>query len=136
MQLVRVPDAGVPNAPPVKTTSTPSTASFPAALLVNVVSVAWPSSTEPTPRAVVVDAVIPETGKLVQLVSVPELGVPSTGVVKDGEVMVWTPVNVFAASVRANVALVVGNVMVVPSVPANVNELLTVNDLPEATIPP
>jgi len=40
---------------------------------------------------------------------------------------------VFAASVRANVALVVGNVIVVPSVPANVRVLFTVNNLPVAT---
>ena len=38
----------------------------------------------PTPRAVVVDAVIPETGRPEQFVNVPELGVPRAGVTKVG----------------------------------------------------
>ena len=60
------------------------------------------------------------------------------GVVKAGEVIVCTPVNVFAASVRAMVALVLGNVIVVPSVPARVKELLIVSVLlaaPKASVP-
>ena len=51
-----------------------------------------------------------------------------------GEVIVCTPVKVFAASVLANVAEVVGNVIVVASVPANVNELLNVSVLPAAPV--
>jgi len=42
------------------------------------------------------------------------------------------PTNVLAASVRAMVALVVGNVIVVLSVPANVNVLLMVATFPDA----
>ena len=55
----------------------------------------------------------------------------------EGEVIVCTPVNVFAASVRAIVADVVGNVIVVPSVPASVSELFAVNVLraPSVNIP-
>ena len=48
--------------------------------------------------------------------------------------MVWWPVKVLAASVLASVADVVGNVMVVPSVPARVRELETVSSFPEATL--
>ena len=51
-----------------------------------------------------------------------------------GEVMVWTPVNVCAASVRAIVALVVGKVIVVLSVPVMVIELLAVRVLPLAMV--
>lgn len=47
---------------------------------------------------------------------------------------VCRPVKVCAASVRATLALVVGNVMVVLSVPASVNELLTVAVLPLAIV--
>lgn len=43
---------------------------------------------------------------------------------------------VFAASVRAIVADVVGNVMVVASVPAKVSVLLTLRDFPEAITSP
>jgi len=49
---------------------------------------------------------------------------------------VCRPVKVWAASVRAIVALVVGKVSVVPSVPANVNELLTVRVLVAVTLSP
>lgn len=42
------------------------------------------------------------------------------GVVSAGEVIVWTPVNVCPASVRAIVAEVVGKVRVVASVPSRV----------------
>lgn len=75
-------------------------------------------------------------GSPVQFVSVPDVGVPSTGVVKFGDVMVCTPVNVLAASVRAIVALVDGNVMVVASVPAKVRSLLKIGALPAATTVP
>ena len=44
------------------------------------------------------------------------------------------PVNVCPASVRATLALVPGNVIVVPSVPASVSELLSVSTFPETTI--
>ena len=74
----------------------------------------------------------------------PSLIVVTLGVVRIGEVantklpvpvapvevtpsMVWCPVNVLAASVLAIVALVVGNVIVVLSVPAKVRLLFTVN---------
>ena len=49
------------------------------------------------------------------------------------ELNVCVPVNVCAESVRAIVALVPGRVIVTPSVPVNVMELLTTNFLPEAT---
>lgn len=75
-----------------------------------------------------------EIGRPVQLVRVPLEGVPSTGVVKFGDVIVWTPVNVFAASVLARVAEVDGNVIVVASVPAKVRELLIATFFPLATI--
>lgn len=55
-------------------------------------------------------------------------------VVKSGEVIDWIPVNVFAASVLAIVADVVGKVMVVPSVPANVREFDTLSFFVVATI--
>lgn len=54
----------------------------------SVVSVACPSSIEPTHRAVDVLAVIPATGSPVQFVRVPDVGVPSIGVVNVGEVRV------------------------------------------------
>jgi len=87
--------------------TTPSTANTPAALLESVVSLAFPSSIEPTPSAVDVDAVRPlygvaknvaapvpspdtpvEIGSPVQLVKVPLAGVPSAGVVSIGDVSV------------------------------------------------
>lgn len=58
-------------------TVTPSTAITPADTRVTEVSEAWPSSMEPTPRAVDVDAVMPETRSQEQPDSVPEAGVPS-----------------------------------------------------------
>jgi len=69
-------------------TTTPSTAKTPADERDNVVSEALPNSKLPTPNAVDVEEVIPETGKLVQFVNVPELGVPKTGVVNVGLVKV------------------------------------------------
>ena len=51
-----------------------------------------------------------------------------------GPLKVCVPVNVCAASVRAIVALVDGNVMVVASVPAKVKEWLTVKVLPEPSV--
>ena len=51
-----------------------------------------------------------------------------------GVLKVWMPVNVFAASVRAIVAEVEGNVIVVVSVPANVSELLNVNVFPATPV--
>jgi hypothetical protein len=62
----------------------PSTATTPADTRVMLVSEAWPSSMEPTPSAVDVEAVSPAIGRPVQLVRVPEDGVPKSGVVKDG----------------------------------------------------
>ena len=61
------------------------------------------------------------------------------GVVNAGEVIVWTPVNVLAASVRAMVASVDGNVIVrlsVDPVVASVRVLLTVSFLPAAKLVP
>ena len=45
-----------------------------------------------------------------------------------------SPVNELAASVRAKVALVVGNVIVVESVPASVSVLFAVKVLPSAMV--
>ena len=82
----------------------------------------------PTVPLMLIDAVP------VRFVTVPLLGVPRTGVVKLGLVIVCTPVKVFAASVRATVQLVDGNVIVVASVPAKVKVLLTVRVL--LVVPP
>jgi len=95
----------------VVTTLTPSIATTPAETLESVVSVACPSSTEPTPKAVEVDAVNPLIGKSVQLVSVPELGVPNTGVVNVGLVSVLL-VNVSVVARPTKVSDDVGNVNV------------------------
>ena len=57
-----------------------------------------------------------------------------TGVDITGAVIVCTPVNVFAASVRAIVADVEGKVIVVPSVPARVRVLENVPTFPEAAL--
>jgi hypothetical protein len=73
-------------------------------------------------------------GSPVQFDKFPLVGVPKIGVVKTQEVAVDAPVNVFAASVRAIVADVVGNVIIVESVPENVSELLAVIDFPAATV--
>lgn len=67
---------------------THSTAILHADTLVILVSEACHSSIEPTPRAVVVLAVIQATGSHVQFVSVPDDGVQRTGVVRVGEVRV------------------------------------------------
>ena len=116
-QFVRVPEAGVPNTGEVRVglvrvlfvrvsveltvgTFTPSTVSLPAAPLAKVVSEAWPSSIVPTPRAEVVEAVIPLTGRSVQFVKVPDDGVPRIGVVSVGLVRVLL--------VRVSVELIVG----------------------------
>jgi len=74
--------------PEIVSITTPSTARTPAESRDNVVSVACPTSKVPTPKAEDVEAVIQETGKLVQFVSVPEAGVPKAGVVKVGLVSV------------------------------------------------
>ena len=103
--FVSTPEAGVPRAGVVRvgevkvlfvkvsvedtvTTFTPSTAILPADTLAIVVSVACPSSIEPTPNAVAVDATNPLIGNPVAFVRVPDEGVPSTGVVRVGEVRV------------------------------------------------
>ncbi len=54
-------------------------------------------------------------------------------VVDEGAIL-CAPVNAFPASVRATVALVDGNVIVVLSVPANVSEWLNVSVLPLAPV--
>ena len=51
-----------------------------------------------------------------------------------GELKVWVPVNVCAASVLAIVALVEGNVMVVASVPARVKLLFAARVFPSAIV--
>lgn len=87
-------------------TRIPSTASVPAALRESVVSLAFPSSKDPTPNAVDVDDTSHAIGSPVQLVSVPEVGVPRTGVVKVGEVSVlFVSVSVVALPTRVSVAL-------------------------------
>jgi len=99
VQLVRVPELGVPNigvvsvglvsvllvsvlAAEIVSMVTPSIETTPAETLASVVSLAWPNSIEPTPKAVEVDAVKPAIGNPVQLVSVPEVGVPKIGATK------------------------------------------------------
>lgn len=67
-------------------TTTPSTARTPAADRDSVVSDAAPSSTDPTPRAVLVEAVIPLTGNAVPFVRFTDDGVPRAGVTSVGEV--------------------------------------------------
>lgn len=79
VQLVSVPLEGVPRAAPLKITCTPSTVIAPAPDLAIVVSVACPNSIVPTPKAVDVEATKPEIGRPVQLVKVPDDGVPSAG---------------------------------------------------------
>jgi len=103
VQLVNVPELGVPNigvvsvgdvkvllvsvsVEDVVTIFTPSIDTTPADTLASVVSLACPSSRVPTPSAVDVDAVRPLIGSPVQLVRVPDCGVPNTGVTKVGEV--------------------------------------------------
>lgn len=56
------------------------------------------------------------------------------GVVSAGEVIVCTPVKVFAASVRAIVALVVGNVITVLSVPLKVRVLVKFRVFPAVPV--
>jgi hypothetical protein len=56
--------------------TTPSTAKTPAALLLSVVSEACPSSSVPTPKAVVVSSTNPVKGNPVAFVSVIADGVP------------------------------------------------------------
>lgn len=65
-------------------TTTPSTEITPAELREMVVSLACPSSIVHTPIAVAVDATSPAMGSPVQLVRVPDDGVPRTGVVRVG----------------------------------------------------
>lgn len=92
-------------------TTTPSTASTPAAERDRVVSVACPSSTEPTPIAVLVDATRPLIGKPVAFVSVPEAGVPRTGAVRVGLVRVLL-VRVSVVALPTRVSVLVGRVSV------------------------
>jgi hypothetical protein len=68
--------------------TTPSTAKTPADDLESVVSLALPSSIDPTHKAVLVEAVSHAIGRPVQLVSVPEAGVQRAGVVRVGLVSV------------------------------------------------
>lgn len=68
----------------------------------------------------------------VQLVNVPDEGVPRIGAVNVGEVRVLL-VNVCVAARVTTVSDVPGNVIVVASVPANVNEFDTVSVLPAVT---
>jgi hypothetical protein len=91
----------------VVTTFTPSIDTTPAETLASVVSVACPSSTDPTPIAVLVEAVNPAIGRPVTLVSVPELGVPKAPpeTKLPDAVPVNAPTKVVALTVLANVAL-------------------------------
>ena len=68
--------------------TTPSTANTHAAERDSVVSEACQSSIEPTQMAVDVEATSQAIGSPVQFVSVPLVGVQSTGVVNAGEVIV------------------------------------------------
>jgi len=102
-------------------TATPSTANTPAEERDKVVSEAFPSSSEPTPSAVLVDDVMPATGRPVQFVRVPEEGTPSAGVVSVGEVSVLL-VNVSLPAKVAKVP-VVGRVTLVDAVVVRVNAL-------------
>lgn len=105
--LVRVPEDGVPNAPPLSRTFVPSTASTPELARLKVVSVACPSSIEPTPKAVEVEAVIPLTGKPVALVRVKAVGVPRSGVTRAGDVpKTNAPLPVSFVMAEAKLALV------------------------------
>ena len=91
---------------PTVGTVEPSTAITPADTLVIEVSVACPNSILPTPNAVLVEAVSPAIGSPVQLVKVPDVGVPSSGVVNVGEISLATfpepvvAVGVYSAEVR------------------------------------
>ena len=86
-------------------TRIPSTASVPAALRESVVSLAFPSSKDPTPSAVDVDDTSHAIGSPVQFVRVPDVGVPRTGVVRVGEVSVlFVSVSVVALPTSVSVA--------------------------------
>jgi hypothetical protein len=84
VRFVAVPLEGVPNAPPLRRTLTPSTANTPADTLERVVSVACPNSTVPTPTAVEVELASPAIGRPVHDVNVPDEGVPNAGVTSVG----------------------------------------------------
>ena len=80
----------MPSAPPETSTALPSIDTTPAEALAIVVSVACPSSTLPTPKAVEVDAVIPLTSNPLALVNVADVGVPKIAPLG----IVTVPVNV------------------------------------------
>jgi len=130
VQFVNVPDAGVPRTGVVKVgdvkvllvkvsvllavaTVTPSIVTVPAEPLAIVVSVALPSSIDPTPKLVEVDDVNPLIGNPVQFVNVPDAGVPNTGVVKVGEVSVL----LVKVSVLLAVATVTPSIVTTPAEP-------------------
>jgi hypothetical protein len=107
VKLVATPEAGVPSAPPETRMLEPSIERTPAETRARVVSDAWPISSEPTPRAVDVEATSPAIGRPVALVRVPDDGVPSAPpeTKLPEAVPVNAPTNVVAFTVFAKVAL-------------------------------
>jgi hypothetical protein len=119
--FVNTPDAGVPNAGVVNVG------------LVNVllVKVSVPPSVAKVPVALGNVIVVVPAAAGATTVAVPDVD-PGKSIPSEANVCV--PVNVCAASVRAIVASAVGNVIVLPSVPASVKLLFTVNVLPSAIV--
>lgn len=111
-------------------TVTHSTAITPADTRDIVVSEACHSSTDHTPIACVVLAVIPATGSPVQFVRVPEEGVPRTGVVSVGLVSVLL-VRVCVLSVPTSVVVPVGSVLVPATVSTDSSVVITHVELPD-----
>ena len=98
-------------------TTTPSTASTPAALLERVVSEALPSSIVPRPRANDVEFTSPDIGRPVALVRVTDVGVPKTGVTRACELGSTTvPVKVGEAKLAFKLSAVVTKAVVASAV--------------------
>ena len=87
--------------------------------------------TFPAPMVVAFPVLVTSPVKFALVVTVAALPVIEPAI---GELNVCVPVNVCAASVRAMVALVEGNVIVVASVPASVRLLLDVSVFPSAIV--
>ena len=153
VQLVSVPALGVPmlgvvsvgepentTLPPLPVV--PLTAVPAIAAMVVVIAVVPLPVTSPDKVIVwLVYSTVPPVPKLmvplpvmVMPLTVVAVSVPTEAVVAVRVENACVPVNVCPASVRATVALVDGNVMVVPSVPVSVIVLLTVSVLAEAIV--
>ena len=141
VQFVSVPLAGVPSAGATKVIPE---AIVPATMLAAGNPEQFVSVPEAgVPRAgatkVMPEAIVPATmlaaGSPEQFVKVPEAGVPKAGVVNVGEVNVLF-VRVCDAAKVTTVSDDPGNVMVVPSVPANVKLFETVSVLVLVTLKP